>query len=68
MRRATDKVEYKKLIEAGFKVKPDLMWNYTMRTDKPNPYLSDYCATFAKTIFGVDGLKPKTRKEVRYEP
>lgn len=24
-------------------------------------------ARFAKTIFGADGLKPKTRKEVRNE-
>ena len=49
MRRATDKVEYKKLIDAGFTVKPDVMWNYTMRTDKPNPYLSDYCETTEKS-------------------
>lgn len=49
MRRATDIVEYKNLIEAGFKVKPDLMWNHTLRTDKPDPYLSDYCETVEKT-------------------
>ena len=34
-----------------------------MATMLPKPI-----ARFAKTIFGVDGLKPKTRKEVRYEP
>ena len=49
MRRATDIVEYKNLIEAGFKVKPDMMWNHTLRTDKPDPYLSDYCETVEKT-------------------
>ena len=49
MRRATDIVEYKNLIESGFKVKPDLMWNHTLRTDKPDPYLSDYCETVEKT-------------------
>lgn len=49
MRRATDKVEFKRLVEAGFTVKPDVMWNYTMRTDKPNPYLSDYCETTEKS-------------------
>ena len=41
MRRATDEVEYKKLIEAGFKVKPDLMWNF--------PYLADYNETVEMT-------------------